>query len=336
MAQIALALTLLIVSGLMIRTFVAHAAGANPASRGPRRCRRSVSPFPEGLIGDREQAARTYESIAERLEQVPGVTSVGLSSSITMDGEDNGNAIDVEGFPVPDGHAAAAAALQERRARLLRDDGQPPGGGALDHVERDLRAAARHRDLRSAGARVLAGAGEGARQARAKGAGDDPWREIVGVVGDERDDGLNQPATAIVYWPLLNDSYRRRTMAYAVRSTRVGTPGFMRELQQAVWSVNPNLPLAAVQTLEEIQSRSMAQTSFAMVMLAIAAGVALLLGVVGIYGVIAYIVDAADPRDRHPHGARRADRRRAADVPPPGPLADGRRHRARHRASRWR
>ena len=63
----------------------------------------------------------------------------------------------------------------------------------------------------------------------------------------------------------------------------------MRELQQAVWSVNPNLPLAAVQTLDEIQARSMAQTSFAMAMLGIAAGVALLLGIVGIYGVIAYV-----------------------------------------------
>ena len=113
--------------------------------------------------------------------------------------------------------------------------------------------------------------------------------------GDERDDGLNQPPTAIVYWPMLNESYRWRTMAYAVRSSRVGTPGFLRELEQAVWSVNPNLPLAAVQTLEEIQATSMAQTSFALVMLAIAASVALLIGVVGIYGVIAY---AATQRTR--------------------------------------
>ena len=115
------------------------------------------------------------------------------------------------------------------------------------------------------------------------------------MVGDERDDGLNQPATAIVYWPMLNESYRWRTMAYAVRSTRVGTPGFLRELEQAVWSVNRNLPLANVQTLEEIQARSMAQTSFALVMLGIAASVALLIGVVGIYGVIAY---AATQRTR--------------------------------------
>ena len=54
-----------------------------------------------------------------------------------------------------------------------------------------------------------------------------PWREIVGVTGDERDDGVDQPATAIVYFPMLNESYRWRTMAYAVRSSRVGTPGFL-------------------------------------------------------------------------------------------------------------
>jgi ABC-type antimicrobial peptide transport system permease subunit len=110
----------------------------------------------------------------------------------------------------------------------------------------------------------------------------------VGVVGEERDDGLNHPPTAIVYWPMLNDSYERRTMAYAVRSGRVGAPGFLRELRQAVWSVNPDVPVAAVQTLDEIQARSMAQTSFAMVMLAIAASVALLLGIVGVYGALAY------------------------------------------------
>ena len=106
--------------------------------------------------------------------------------------------------------------------------------------------------------------------------------------GNERDDGLSQAPTQIVYWPMLNESYRWRTMAYAIRSTRVGAPGFVRELEQAVWSVNPNLPLAAVQTLEAIQAGSMTRTSFAMVMLGITAGVALFIGMVGIYGVVAY------------------------------------------------
>ena len=119
---------------------------------------------------------------------------------------------------------------------------------------------------------------------------DTTWREIVGVVGEERDDGLARPPTAIVYWPILNERYEWRAMAYAVRSSRVGTPGFLRELEQAVRAVNPDLPLARVQTVEEIRAHSMAQKSFALVMLGIAASVALLIGVVGIYGVIAYAV----------------------------------------------
>ena len=125
-----------------------------------------------------------------------------------------------------------------------------------------------------------------------------PWREIIGVVGDERDDGLNLPATAIVYWPLLIKEWWnapvdvQRTMTYVVRSTRVGSPGFLRELQDAVWSVNPQLPLASIRTLDEIRAGSMAQTSFALVMLAIAATVALLLGSIGIYGVVTYVAVA--------------------------------------------
>ena len=81
-----------------------------------------------------------------------------------------------------------------------------------------------------------------------------------------------------------------RTLAYAIRNDRFGSPTLLKEVQQAVWSINPNLPVANVQTLEEIQAETMSQTSFALVMLSIAAGVALMLGVVGIYGVISYIV----------------------------------------------
>ena len=109
----------------------------------------------------------------------------------------------------------------------------------------------------------------------------------MGVVGNERLDGLNLAAPAIVYFPMAK-RFASRDMAYVVRSLRVGGAGFLHELQQAVSSVNPSLPLATVRTLDEIEADSMAQTSFAMVMLATAASVALLLGMVGIYGVIRY------------------------------------------------
>jgi len=116
------------------------------------------------------------------------------------------------------------------------------------------------------------------------------WLEIAGVTGDVREGGLNQPTPTIVYMPMADRQFVARHMSYVVRSHRVGTPGFVRELQRAVWSVNPDLALAHIRTLNEIQAASMSQTTFAMVMLAIAAGVALLLALVGIYGVVSYIV----------------------------------------------
>jgi len=81
-----------------------------------------------------------------------------------------------------------------------------------------------------------------------------------------------------------------RSLAYLVRTPRAGSESLLKEIREAVWSVNPNLPLASVRTLESIYERSMARTSFTVVMLGLAGGMALLLGVVGIYGVISYTV----------------------------------------------
>jgi len=81
-----------------------------------------------------------------------------------------------------------------------------------------------------------------------------------------------------------------RSVRFAVRSNRAGTAAFLNQVQQAVWSVNENLPLASVQTMQSIYSQSLARTSFTLVMLAIAGFMALALSLIGIYGVISYAV----------------------------------------------
>jgi ABC-type antimicrobial peptide transport system permease subunit len=117
------------------------------------------------------------------------------------------------------------------------------------------------------------------------------------VVEDVRENGVDQVSPATVYWPpLMGDPSALeklgawRTVYFALRSNRAGTQAFINEMQQAVWSVNSNLPVANVSTMQEIYSESMARTSFTLVMLAIAGTMALALGILGIYGVIAYAV----------------------------------------------
>jgi predicted permease len=119
------------------------------------------------------------------------------------------------------------------------------------------------------------------------------WREIVGVVEDVRDDGVQQKAPSLVYWPVRMENFWgakfiMRSVAFSIRSKRAGNEGFVNEVHQAVWSVNPNVPLALVRTMHEVYDRSMAGTSFALVMLGIAGATALVLGIIGIYGVISY------------------------------------------------
>ncbi|MPZ19643.1 MAG: FtsX-like permease family protein [Luteitalea sp.] len=292
-SEVALAVVLLVVSGLMIRTFVALRQ-VDPGFVRPEEVQTFRVSIPEALVEDPQQAVRTYEQIAQRLEQVPGVISVGLSSSVTMDGIRRNGSLFVEDFS----EASRGPTPLRRDKRIAPGYFETMGnpvlvGRAITWADSDQarpvaivsESLAReywHDPAEAIGKRIREGL-EG------------PWREIIGVVGNERDDGLNQPAPAIVYWPMLMREFENspismaRNVAYVVRSDRMGSPSFLRELQQAVWSVNPNLPLANVRTLEEIRANSMAQTSFTLVMLAIAAGVALLLGIVGIYGVVAYI-----------------------------------------------
>jgi hypothetical protein len=125
-----------------------------------------------------------------------------------------------------------------------------------------------------------------------------PWQEVIGVAQDVRHNGVDQKAPATVYWgAMIQNPYAQkptigveRSVTFAVHSANAGSEGFLREVQQAVWSVNGNLPVASPQTMQQIYGASMARTSFTLVMLAIAGSMALLLGIVGIYGVIAYAV----------------------------------------------
>jgi putative ABC transport system permease protein len=292
-AEIALAVVLLVASGLMIRTFDAMRR-VNPGFINPSQVLTMRVSIPESLIKDPERTARTHEQIARRLEQVPGVTSVGLTSAVAMEGVGETDPIFVEDFPGPGGRIPPL-----RRYKMIEGGYFTAMGNRLlagrtltwnDTYDQLPVVVVSENFAREYWKEPSAALGR-----RIRNTPDNPWRTIVGVVGDERDEGVAKPAPAIVYWPLMIKQFWsaplsvQRSLTYAIRTERVKSPALLKEIQQAVWAVNGNLPVANVRTLADIMSASMAQTSFALVMLGIAASVALLLGIVGIYGVIAYV-----------------------------------------------
>jgi predicted permease len=146
-------------------------------------------------------------------------------------------------------------------------------------------------------ARELWGSSSGAIGKRVRSSTHSVWREVIGVVQDVHDNGVHEPAPAIVYWPTALESLYQpgvlnvtRTVTFAIRSERAGSESFLNQVRQAVWSVNSSLPVASIQTQQDIYHQSMARTSFTLVMLAIAGSMALVLGIIGIYGVLSYAV----------------------------------------------
>jgi ABC-type antimicrobial peptide transport system permease subunit len=122
------------------------------------------------------------------------------------------------------------------------------------------------------------------------------WREIIGVVGNVYHEGVHRDPPATVNLPIFmrhfydQEPMVSRTQTFLIRSNRAGTESFLKEIRKAVWSVNQSLPLSGLRSLEDFYWESMSRTSFTLVMLAVAGSMALLLGIVGLYGVIAYSV----------------------------------------------
>ena len=294
-AQVALAAVLLVASGLMVRTFLAIRE-VPPGFTRPEQILTMRISIPEAVVDDAGQVAPLHEQIVRHIEAVPGVTSVGTTSSLPIDGNNNNDPIWVEDFPGSRGPDPDAAARQLASARATSRRWATPLSPVRDLTWRDVHTSAPVALISDNLAREYSKDPARAIGRRIRNTPQTPWIEIVGVVGNDRagrcdatlaDHGLLAHADCRgvrTTSPMFSDRSRMRSARRGLQS-----PGFLSEVQQAVWSVNPTCRSRGRAPCGDLRE-SMAQTSFVLVILGIAAVGHAAARVVGIYGVIAYIV----------------------------------------------
>jgi predicted permease len=293
-AQVAMALVLLVSAMLMIRTFQAL-RHVEPGFSRPEHIQTMRTSIPASLVADPQQVTRIQNSIADKLAAIPGVTSVGFASAAPMEGvQANWNEVYFEGKNM--GEVTPLRLFKSVSPDYFRTTGTRLIAG------RDLTWTEVYEQrpvaiLSENFARESFGTPSAALGKRLEEFPDMGWHEVVGVVEDVRENGVQEKAPAMVYWPsMMSGIYgphtfdAARTVTFVLRSDRAGTEGLLNEMRQAVWSVNASLPLASMRTMQDIYSQSLARTSFTLVMLGIAGTMAFVLGIIGIYGVISYAV----------------------------------------------
>jgi putative ABC transport system permease protein len=294
--QVAMALVLLVSAGLMIRTFQALRT-VDPGFTDARHLQLMRIGIPASLIRDAEPILRTQNEILNQVAAIPGVKSVAFASEMPMEGFDSDwDCIFAQDKIYPDNVMAPLRLYKHISPGFVGTAGTRLIAGR-EFTWSDVY------DLRPVVmisenlAREIWGTPSAAVGKRLREFSKMPWREVIGVIQDVRERGLQDKAPEIVYWPPMmeylfgNETPQTlRTETFVIRSERAGSESFLNEVRQAVWSVNSNLPLASVRTMQEVYDKSVARTSFTLVMLAIAGAMALVLGIIGIYGVISYAV----------------------------------------------
>jgi putative ABC transport system permease protein len=294
-AQVALAVVLVVSAALMIRTVQAlrdvDAGLADPATIQTARIW-----IPAAVSRDQEQVTRIQREMLDNIAALPGVSRAGFASHVPMDPGNNGP-VTVEGQPV-----AAAETLPSRRWIRVSPGYFAAVGTRMiagrDVTWNDIETGGRVAVVSEDFARELATEPGGAIGKRIRPGPflQDDWREVIGVVQNARHDGLHATAPSSVYFPVLAANMFNvplagtSSVAFAIRSERAGTTGLIEEIRAAVGSVSATVPVAQERTMQDLFAGSVARTSFTLVLLGIAGAMALVLSVIGIYGVIAYVV----------------------------------------------
>ncbi len=288
-AQVALALMLLVGSGLMARSFVAM-RGVDPGFDASDRLAFRLS-LPEAEYADAETTRLLYRALQERMAAIPGVEAAALVSALPLRETKNASPMEAEDRPTPEGQLAPLVNVRQVGPGYFAAMGIPLAEGREMTFD-DGAAQTRAVVVSEAVARTF-WPGESALGRRVRGQGDSLAWEVVGVAPDVRFERLDREPEMLVYLPLLygNPPNVIQTRQLDVVLHVAGDPlGFVPAAREALREVDPRLPMVDPTTVEKLTRDAMAATSFTALLLGIAAGIALLLGTVGIYGVVSFVV----------------------------------------------
>jgi len=284
-AQVALALVLLVGSGLMLRSFERLRA-VDPGFQSNNLMSIGVS---LGASPDRARTAAAYREIVREVAALPGVEGVGVINAMPIAATGlNGGSFAIEGRPVSDNAipptsmwtVASHGTLKALRVPLISGRAMEPRDSETQTNSAWVNQTFVKRHL--ADGTVLG------QRIQLDG---ETWLTIAGVVGDVRTFGIDEEVTPMVYLPLstTQPTTSIEIMSLAVR-TDLAMNSVLPSIRAIIERVAPEAPITTARMMDEVIAESMADTSFTMVVLGIAAAVALLLGAIGLYGVITYVV----------------------------------------------
>jgi predicted permease len=284
--QTALTLALLVGSGLLLRSFQELRA-VDPGYDTENILTFQFAPE-QAHLNDGPSWARFHLDFMDRLRALPGVERVGIVENVPLDEGLRGVGFLTEEMAAEDptsgplGNATFAGGdyfeaigidvLQGRA--FVDDDAIIPGNVVVSQAAANM---------------LWPGQSPVGRRLRNSIVED--WHTVIGVVEDIRQNDLRDEPLAIVYYPLVGpepDSWALSSPGYVVRSTRADV--IAPEIRELVREVAPSAPMYRVHTMQELVSRSMVGLSFMLLTLAVAAGLALILGTMGLYGVLSYVV----------------------------------------------
>ena len=285
-AEFALALPLLVGAGLMINSFM-RLQQVKPGFE-PDHLLTVRLPLPARKYSEQEQVANFYREMLRRIQTQPGVQSASIATHLPMEGG-NTNDFILEIRPIPPGESADVGEFMSVSPEYFRTLGIPLLKGRYLSEQDNEESPPVMIISETFARRFFPNEDPIGMRLKTGGCTECDWTTIVGVVGDVKNEGLSAEIAPAMYCPFVQEGLNMRTISLLLRTD--GDPSSMvAAVRREVNSIDPDLALADIKTMDQLMYESLGQSRYRGVLLGIFAMVALILAAVGIYGVIAYAV----------------------------------------------